>query len=260
MTMESMVRHLESMGFETTKKYNSLKWGYDFKILKDQIRVDGFFLYPAHDSPEGRDAKQRKFLDEMIDEWHNARSVNLKGENKMDFMNYVARGGDVYLVGSEAGVYMPVRIENIEMNSLEPMRFEGHALEPIYSKSKPSYIPYDSWNGVDRIRHQVQTPSKNFPGIKAVHFSGPCTIIVWDDKTKTIVRCKDENIDYEKGFAMAVAKKVFGTNESGSNYYDIFKKYLPKPETPEEETPTEEETTKDETPEEVTPITETPAE
>jgi hypothetical protein len=69
-----------------------------------------------------------------------------------------------------------------------------------------------------------------FPGIKNVHFSGPVTVVVWDDGTLTRVRCQDDDflIDYEKGLAMAIAKKVLGTNNTGSDYYDIFKKWLPK--------------------------------
>ena len=75
--------------------------------------------------------------------------------------------------------------------------------------------------------------NRKLPGIKTVHFSGPCTVVIWEDKTKTIVRCKDNDmIDYEKGLAMAIAKKALGTNKSGSNYYDIFKKWLPKEEEP----------------------------
>lgn len=74
------------------------------------------------------------------------------------------------------------------------------------------------------------------PGIKNVHFSGPCTVVIWEDKTKTVVRCKDNDVvDYEKGLAMAIAKKALGTNKSGSNYYDIFKKWLPKEEENTEE-------------------------
>lgn len=66
--------------------------------------------------------------------------------------------------------------------------------------------------------------------IKAVHFSGPVTVVIWDDGTKTMVRCNAENFDHEKGLAMAIAKKFLGTNKSGSNYYDIFKKWLPEDE------------------------------
>ena len=61
--------------------------------------------------------------------------------------------------------------------------------------------------------------------IKDVIFSGPCTIVLWKDGTKTIVRCENEFFDREKGLAMAICKKVLGTNKSGSNYYDVFKKW-----------------------------------
>ena len=61
--------------------------------------------------------------------------------------------------------------------------------------------------------------------IKDVIFSGPCTIVLWKDGTKTIVRCENEFFDKEKGLAMAICKKVLGTNKSGSNYYDVFKKW-----------------------------------
>lgn len=62
--------------------------------------------------------------------------------------------------------------------------------------------------------------------IKNVVFSGPCTIVKWSDGDKTIVRCENEDFDKEKGLAMAIVKKFFGTNESKSNYNDIFKKWI----------------------------------
>lgn len=61
--------------------------------------------------------------------------------------------------------------------------------------------------------------------IKDVIFSDRVTIILWKDGTKTMVRAgKHEYYDPEKGFAMAVCKKMFG-NEG--NYYEVFKKYVP---------------------------------
>ena len=62
--------------------------------------------------------------------------------------------------------------------------------------------------------------------IKNVIFSGPCTIVQWSDGDKTIVKCENEDFDKEKGLAMAIVKKLFGTNESKSNYNDIFKKWI----------------------------------
>jgi hypothetical protein len=88
---------------------------------------------------------------------------------------------------------------------------------------------------MQEVRDRIKSRQKKLPDIKNVHFSGPVTAVIWEDKTKTIVRCKDGEVpDYEKGLAMAIAKKALGTNKSGSNYYDIFKKWLPKPEVEEE--------------------------
>lgn len=70
------------------------------------------------------------------------------------------------------------------------------------------------------------------PPIKKVIFSEPATIVIWEDDTKTIVKAgkndkgKQEKYDPEKGLAMAICKKLFGTNASGSNYYDVLKKWL----------------------------------
>lgn len=71
--------------------------------------------------------------------------------------------------------------------------------------------------------------SVNMPAIKKVHFSGNVTVVIFEDDSKVIVKCQDgETFDPEKGLAMAIAKRALGTNKSGSNYYDIFKKWLPK--------------------------------
>ena len=67
--------------------------------------------------------------------------------------------------------------------------------------------------------------------IKKVIFNKPATIVFWSDGTKTIVKCGENDIyDPEKGLAMAVAKKLLGTNKSHSNYMNEFKKWLPKEE------------------------------
>ena len=44
--------------------------------------------------------------------------------------------------------------------------------------------------------------------IKKVIYSGPCTIVLWGDGTKTMVRCTANDIKDEKtGLALCVAKK-----------------------------------------------------
>lgn len=69
-------------------------------------------------------------------------------------------------------------------------------------------------------------------GIKKVIFNDPATIVIWGDDVKTVVKAENEPYDPEKGMAMAIAKRALG-NEG--NYYDIFKKWLPKEEKKEPE-------------------------
>lgn len=65
--------------------------------------------------------------------------------------------------------------------------------------------------------------------IKNVYFNNPVTVVIWTDGSKTIVKANgEEPYDPEKGLAMAIAKKFMGDNETKSNYYDVFKKWLPK--------------------------------
>ena len=61
--------------------------------------------------------------------------------------------------------------------------------------------------------------------IKKVIFNNPATIVFWSDGSKTVVKSYLDDYDPEKGLAMAIAKKALG-NEG--NYYNVFKKWLPK--------------------------------
>lgn len=63
--------------------------------------------------------------------------------------------------------------------------------------------------------------------IKKVIFNKPATIVIWNDNVKTVVKAENEPYDPEKGLAMAICKRAFG---SEGNYYDNFKKWLPKEE------------------------------
>lgn len=147
-----------------------------------------------------------------------------EGENNMNnIINTLAMNKNVYLVSGD--VKAPVQI-----NSFDTEYEWG------------SYVTTCNCRILTSVDETKKNPNTKLPGIKTVHFSGPVTAVIWADKTKTIVRCNNENVDYEKGLAMAIAKKALGTNKSGSNYYDIFKKWLPKDEKKPEkkETKTEE--------------------
>lgn len=50
------------------------------------------------------------------------------------------------------------------------------------------------------------------PPLRKVIFSGPKTIVLWADGTKTIVSCgAGDTYDYYAGFCAAVVKKLFGS-------------------------------------------------
>lgn len=66
--------------------------------------------------------------------------------------------------------------------------------------------------------------------IKRVIFNPPCTIVIWFDESKTIVKAENESFDPEKGLAMAISKKFFGNK---GNYYEVFKKWILKEKTNE---------------------------
>lgn len=54
--------------------------------------------------------------------------------------------------------------------------------------------------------------------IEKVVFNDPATIVVWKDRTKTVVKCQEgDEFDPEKGLAMAIAKKALGNKSNFNN-------------------------------------------
>lgn len=65
-----------------------------------------------------------------------------------------------------------------------------------------------------RVREYVDSRpnGRNRPEIEKVIFNPPATIVIWHDKSKTIVKCRgDDEYDPEYGLAMCIAKKYFGS-------------------------------------------------
>lgn len=60
--------------------------------------------------------------------------------------------------------------------------------------------------------HTRRSRQTGLPQIKKVIYSGPKTIVLWADNTKTIVSCGEaDSYDYYSGFCAAVVKKLFGS-------------------------------------------------
>lgn len=47
--------------------------------------------------------------------------------------------------------------------------------------------------------------------VERIIVNGPALVVFWKDGDKTVVKCHDEDFDIEKGIAMALAKRVWGS-------------------------------------------------
>lgn len=89
-----------------------------------------------------------------------------------------------------------------------------------------TYITYYNKyvTSTNAVFNTIRTAQTAIPKIKDVIYNDPATIVFWEDGTKTVVKCKNEKFDPEKGLAMAFSKKMLGNK---GNYYNVFKKWLP---------------------------------
>lgn len=61
--------------------------------------------------------------------------------------------------------------------------------------------------------------------IKDVIFNNPATIVLWEDGTKTVVKCQEgDTYSKELGLAMCISKKYLGNK---GNFNEVFKKWIP---------------------------------
>lgn len=69
------------------------------------------------------------------------------------------------------------------------------------------------------------------PKIKNVIFNDPATIVLWEDGSKTVVKCQDGDVySKETGLAVAIAKKALGNK---GNFNEVFKKWIPEYDEPD---------------------------
>lgn len=91
--------------------------------------------------------------------------------------------------------------------------------DPMWKKLK-TLVPYLNYSFG---KEKKEMKEKKLEILRVV-FNGPATIVLWSDKTKTVVKCgKRDKFDPEKGLAMAIVKKMFGNK---GDYYNIIKKSL----------------------------------
>ena len=118
---------------------------------------------------------------------------------------------------------IPVRITDLDFGSEDDLpHIEGYIYENICEpnrrpKSKVSYR---------NNREHSRTNTPQLPKIKDVIFNPPATIILWEDNTKTVVKCQDPDVfDPWTGLTTAIVKKVLGNK---GNYCNELNKWVDK--------------------------------
>ena len=111
---------------------------------------------------------------------------------------------------------------NCKHNSIPIQRYPCNVCGPERVRWEPCTTMHDF--SQTSIICGVLAPKECIPSIKDVIFNPPATIIIWEDHTKTVVKCGENDIyDPEKGMAMAISRKALGDRGS---YYNVFEKWL----------------------------------
>ena len=79
----------------------------------------------------------------------------------------------------------------------------------------------------DPYREEPVKPRETYiPEIKNAYFNNPMTVVLWEDGTKTMVRCQEGDVySAETGLALCIAKKAMGNMP---NFNNVFKKWIPE--------------------------------
>ena len=111
---------------------------------------------------------------------------------------------------------------------------------PTKSPFDISFVPYnspsieikadnlskDAWAGVLFGKPKNRnTENIAIPSVKRIVYNDPATIVFWQDRTKTVVKCMDgEPFEKYAGFCAALAKKVFGSTSKAKKVAGAKKK------------------------------------
>ena len=105
-------------------------------------------------------------------------------------------------------------------------RFDFFGLDLVVN-SVETFVDYFNGDTNVQIDAQVANKSRKYPtqvnpfNIKRVIFNGPATIVFWNDGTKTVVKCAEEEI-YNKRTAImwAIMKKAYGNSSRVNKAFD----------------------------------------
>ena len=92
-----------------------------------------------------------------------------------------------------------------------------------YNSSLSKYIR--DLHAADAPEEDPNSRTSYLPEITNVYFNDPVTVVMWDDGTKTVVKCQDGDVySEETGLSLCITKKALGNM---GNFNNIFRKWVP---------------------------------
>lgn len=116
--------------------------------------------------------------------------------------------------------------------TIESCHGEPDIVKIILQSETPTGLIQAQYTTFSALKKEIENRLNgkfNKVSVKNVIFNPPATIIFWEDKTKTVVKCQDgEPYDAEKGFVMAYLKKLLGNDNTFNKEIKKWVKYEPK--------------------------------
>lgn len=190
--------------------------------------------YYTNDNCQGCNYAARKKLDSttgmLQDLARRGYTVDMERDSFNPYVKVTVRRGYECVTRNIEASLWGTAIGNIAVrNMVKELSKDITVAEPTYPSCHDSvtYSKEDIRNFMEVYNIMNKKFDKTKPGwsIKNVIFSDPATIVLWEDGTKTVVKCENEAFDPEKGLAMALAKKMLGNK---GNYFNVFKKWIPE--------------------------------
>lgn len=115
-------------------------------------------------------------------------------------------------------------------------RYCTHDIKATEDACMNTFVTIERGNGKTKLAQEVYNKIMNTNmlgglgwydwlsnNIQRVIFNKPYTIVIFKDKTKSVVKASNEEYDPEKGFVMALLKRIL--SPESSKYYKLVKKY-----------------------------------
>lgn len=148
---------------------------------------------------------------------------------------------------NKAGRAILIRTDkvNVEFVFTDPVNwtrdmFQGHdkifgkraLIETLNETLNFNIHPSSSLSKYIRDLHSDAAPKEDtkprtsyLPEITNAYFNNPVTVVMWDDGTKTIVKCQDGDVySEETGLSLCITKKALGNM---GNFNNVFRKWIP---------------------------------